>query len=81
MITMNSKKTIKILLFLSLSAVFLNNCNGKLPGGDARKNPADPAKRVEQNLKEGRGFKLNDQFKKVVVFSILRTLMNFGELR
>ncbi|MDC3041820.1 DUF3576 domain-containing protein [Candidatus Pelagibacter sp.] len=32
----------------------------KLPGGDARKNPADPAKRVEQNLKEGRGFKIND---------------------
>ena len=61
---MNSKKTIKILLFLALSAFFLNGCNGKLPGGDARKTPADPAKRVEQNLKEGRGFKLNDQFKR-----------------
>ena len=34
----------------------------KLPGGDARKFPADPAKRVEQNLKEGRGFKINDAF-------------------
>ena len=34
----------------------------KLPGGDARKTPADPAKRVEQNLKDGRGFKLNDAF-------------------
>jgi len=33
-----------------------------LPGGDARKFPADPAKRVEQNLKEGRGFKVNDMF-------------------
>ena len=61
---MISKKTLKILFFLSLSATFLSGCNGKLPGGDARKNPADPEKRVEQNLKEGRGFKLNDQFKK-----------------
>ena len=32
-------------------------CNGKkLPGGDARKFPADPAKRVEKNLKEGKRF-------------------------
>ena len=61
--TMNSKKTLKIVFFLTLSATFLNGCNGKLPGGDARKTPADPAKRVEQNLKEGRGFKLNEQFK------------------
>ena len=51
-------------MFLTFSASFLSGCNGKLPGGDARKFPADPAKRVEQNLKEGRGFKLNDQFKK-----------------
>ena len=63
---MNSKKTLKIVFFLTLSATFLNGCNGKLPGGDARKTPADPAKRVEQNLKEGKGFRLNDlgeQFK------------------
>ena len=61
---MNTKKTLKLLMFLTFSASFLSGCNGKLPGGDARKFPADPAKRVEQNLKEGRGFKLNDQFKK-----------------
>jgi hypothetical protein len=61
---MNSKKTLKIVFFLTLSSIFLNGCNGKLPGGDARKTPADPAKRIEQNLKEGRGFKLNDAFKK-----------------
>jgi hypothetical protein len=29
-------------------------------GADARKYPADPAKRVENNLKEGRGFRLKD---------------------
>ena len=61
---MNSKKTLKIVFFLTLSSIFLNGCNGKLPGGDARKTPADPAKRIEQNIKERRGFKLNDAFKK-----------------
>ena len=43
-----------IIILFSLSA-----CNGKLPGADARKYPADPKKRVEQNLKEGKGFRLN----------------------
>ena len=50
-------------IFVSIS-LFLNGCNGKLPGGDARKTPADPKKRIEQNIKEGRGFKLNDALKK-----------------
>ena len=54
----------KILGFLALISFFLNACNGKLPGGDARKFPADPKKRVEQNLKEGRGFRLNESIKK-----------------
>ena len=49
-------------VFLAIIVLFLTGCNGKLPGGDARKFPADPAKRVEQNLKEGRGFKVNDLF-------------------
>ena len=49
-------------LFLVIITLILTGCNGKLPGGDARKFPADPAKRVEQNLKEGRGFKVNDMF-------------------
>ena len=56
-------KTIKIVCFLALISIFLNACNGKLPGGDARKFPADPKKRVEQNLKEGRGFRLNESIK------------------
>ena len=57
-------KSIKILGFLTLISVLLIGCNGKLPGGDARKFPADPKKRVAQNLKEGRGFKLNDTLKR-----------------
>ena len=61
---MQPLKCIKILGFLALISIFLNACNGKLPGADARKFPADPKKRVEQNLKEGRGFRLNESIKK-----------------
>ena len=55
-------------IILILPFLFLS-CTGpdgkfKLPGGDARKNPADPAKRIEQNLKEGKGFRLNDTIKR-----------------
>ena len=57
-----SNKNLKILVFLSLITLILNGCNGKFPGADARKFPADPKKRVEQNLAEGRGFTLNDTF-------------------
>ena len=53
---------IKFISFLAIITLFLNGCNGKFPGADARKFPADPEKRIEQNLKEGRGFKLDDQF-------------------
>ena len=50
---------IKTTTFLAIIVFSLSACNGKLPGADARKYPADPKKRVEQNLKEGRGFRLN----------------------
>ena len=53
-------KNIKLIGFLAIISLILSACNGKFPGADARKFPADPKKRVEQNLKEGRGFKLND---------------------
>ena len=52
-----------IVTFFAIIMIFLSGCNknpGKFPGGDARKFPADPAKRIEQNLKEGRGFKLSE---------------------
>ena len=57
-----SLKTIKTLVFLSVTGFLLTACNGKFPGADARKFPADPKKRVEQNLKEGRGITLKDAF-------------------
>ena len=57
---MIKNKPIKITVFLTVIALILNGCNGKLPGGDARKTPADPAKRIEQNLKDGRGINLLD---------------------
>ena len=62
---MNLKIPLNLPIILLLSVFFLNSCETikKLPGSDARKFPADPKKRVEQNLKEGRGFKINDAFK------------------
>jgi hypothetical protein len=56
---MNSKKNPLILSFFVIISLLLSGCNGKLPGGDARKYPADPKKRIEQNLKEGRGFRFS----------------------
>ena len=60
------KKSLKILVFTLILPIFLISCSGpdgkfKLPGGDARKTPADPKKRVEQNIKEGRGFRLGGE--------------------
>jgi hypothetical protein len=57
-----------IFIILILPFLFLS-CKGpdgkfKLPGGDARKTPADPAKRVEQNIREGKGFRLSDSMNK-----------------
>ena len=62
---MNLKIPLNLPIILLLAVFFLNSCETikKLPGSDARKFPADPEKRVEQNLKEGRGFKINDAFK------------------
>ena len=60
---MNKNKSIKIIAFFAVITLVLNGCNGKLPGGDARKTPADPAKRIEQNLKDGRGINLLDMGK------------------
>ena len=51
---------LKILSFITIFSFLLIGCNGKLPGGDARKNSPDPEERVKKNLEEGRGFKLMD---------------------
>ena len=56
-------KIFKILSFITLFGFSQYGCNGKLPGADARKFPADPELRVKKNLEEGRGFKLNDMLK------------------
>ena len=57
-------KNLKILSFIAIFSFLLLGCNGKLPGGDARKNSPDPEERVKRNLEEGRGFKLMDLEKK-----------------
>ena len=60
-------KFFKLSVFVLIIPIILSSCKSpdgkfKLPGGDARKFPADPAKRVEQNLKQGKGFQLNEAF-------------------
>ena len=60
-------KFFKLSVLVLIIPIILSSCKSpdgkfKLPGGDARKFPADPAKRVEQNLKQGKGFQLNDAF-------------------
>ena len=67
------KKSLKILVLTLILPIFLISCKGpdgkfKLPGADARKFPADPKKRVEQNLSEGRGFKLSEMTNRGGVF-------------
>jgi len=53
---------LKVLFILILSGLLLSGCNGKL-GGDARKFPDDPKLRVQKNMEEGRGFRINDAIK------------------
>ena len=65
---MIKSKTLKTITLLIIIPLFLFACKGpdgkfKLPGGDARKTPADPKKRVEQNIREGKGIRFNDVFK------------------
>tara|TARA_A100001035_G_C27614967_1_gene422745 strand:- start:165 stop:731 length:567 start_codon:yes stop_codon:yes gene_type:complete len=65
---MKISKLLKCLTFILLLPLLTISCKSpdgkfKLPGGDARKFPADPKKRVEQNLKEGRGFRLSEMTK------------------
>jgi hypothetical protein len=55
-------KTIKIIAFLAVSSLLLNGCKGGLPGADARKFPADPEKRIQKNIEEGRSLQINEMF-------------------
>ena len=59
---MTSFKYIRLLILLLFSSFFLYACNGKFPGADARKYPADPQKRIDKNMAEGKGFRLSKPF-------------------
>ena len=66
---MKFSRIYKTLIFLFILPLFFISCKGpdgkfKLPGGDARKTPADPKLRVQQNLRDGKGLRFNDAFKK-----------------
>ena len=59
--TINSSKLLDKLILVTL-LLFFSACNGKFPGADARKFPANPEERVKKNLAEGRGVTFNEVF-------------------
>ena len=64
---MNLSKLSKTIILVTIIPFLLMACKGpdgkfRLPGGDARKTPADPKKRVEQNIREGKGLRFKDAF-------------------
>ena len=78
-------KLFKVFLIVLLIPFILTACKTpdgkyKLPGGDARKFPADPKKRVQQNIEQGKSFQVNKIFggQKGGVL-ILQVLMSCGE--
>ena len=57
-------KLFKVFLIVLLIPFILTACKTpdgkyKLPGGDARKFPADPKKRVQQNIEQGKSLQVN----------------------
>ena len=56
---MISIKNLNIIFILLLLPTLLSSCKG-MPGGDARKFPDDPKKRIANNIAEGRSFKVMD---------------------
>ncbi len=60
------KKFSQLTVFLII-LVLLNSCGKNFfRGADAKKVDPDPRKRVQKNLEEGKGFRLNDAVKKRV---------------
>jgi hypothetical protein len=57
---MNTQKSIKTVVFLTLLTFMLNSCGTP---GDARKIPPNPRDRAAKNLEEGKGFRLIDTAK------------------
>jgi len=58
-------KISKIIIISFFSLILLNSCkNGKLPGSDARKVPYSAEERVKRHLESGKGFRLDNAFKR-----------------
>ena len=58
---MHKNITSYLIFFVFLTSLFLNSCANR---GDARKIPPRAQDRVDKNIAEGRGFSLNETFKK-----------------
>ena len=79
----NNSYNILILSILASFLILLNSCSsrGKIwDPADAREFPAEPEKRVQKNLEEGRGFRIMDLNKKKVADHLNLILqMLYGE--
>ena len=51
-----STKSVNRYVLMFIAALLLNGCNGKLPGGDARKFPDDPKLRVKKKSRRRERF-------------------------
>lgn len=49
-------KNLKTVIFIIITSLLLNACNGKLPGADARQFPPEPEKRIKKILKKAKDF-------------------------
>ena len=56
-------KKLRLFFIIGFALVTLISCEG-MPGADAKKYPPNPDLRVQKNLEEGRGFRLDNAFKK-----------------
>ena len=60
-------KLFKIIIIILIVPLILSSCKTpdgkyKLPGGDARKFPANPKERVKQNIEQGKSLQVNKIF-------------------
>ena len=83
---MNITKSLKILVFILITPILLSSCAGpdgklKIPGGDARKTPADPKERVKKILRKGKVSHLITHLETIQANLTLRVQTNCGGRR
>jgi hypothetical protein len=72
-------KKLNVVIILLFSSTLLISCNGKLPGADARKFPADPKKELNKTFQKEEVLDFQTLINLEVEFLSLRALMSYGE--